>query len=73
MSMKIKPIKIVVVVYGSGIVVGLVLCIAGIILKLNTLIKIGLVLFLVGLVIGSIPLIGSCTNLLWKKLFKQKP
>lgn len=76
MSMKVKPIKIVVTAYGGGVFIGLALSIAGIVLKLHALLKIGLIFFLAGIVIGSIPLIGFCSNYFWKKmqfLFKQKP
>jgi len=76
MSMKIKPIKIIVVVYGSGVFIGLALAIAGIILKFHALMISGFVFFFAGCAIGSIPLVGSCLYLLWKKMrfvFKQKP
>jgi hypothetical protein len=75
MSTKTKPIKVVVTVYGCGVVTGLVLSIIGIIFKLHALIEIGLGFFIFGVLVGSIPLLGYCAYLVWKKMqliFRQK-
>ncbi len=66
--MKIKPIKAVVAVYGSGMLIGLALGITGIALKDHALQRAGLIFLLWGLVIGSIPLVATCCYLLWKRM-----
>jgi hypothetical protein len=69
--MKTKPSKLLLWVYGTGVIVGCFLAVSGALSNSRTLLKIGLADFGITIAIGLLPLVGFLCFSLWEKMRRK--
>ncbi len=70
--MKMRPCRILMIVYGAGVLLSIGMGILGHNLQSAKLFRFAIACFVVTAAVAAVPLVGTCCYLIWDKM-KRKP